>query len=154
MGFLQQLFGFGTGQADGPLDQHEADEQRDVHADQEVIPEVCIERIESHVSGSHLELWGTFRNRSSVEIEIREIRMFGSTDHETRFMKPGEQHEMRIYSGELLHSTNEHDAEVVYEAVETGRYYTAKHRLDFMTHGDGSVEISRVTLVRPIEEHG
>ncbi len=96
-------------------------------------PEVQIIRTEPKVSsdGRHLELWVCLDNTSRSELEVTRIEFLRQRTALTRFLNPGESHEVRIYNGEMPKDDADDKAVVTYKSIQSGQYYLAEYLVKF-----------------------
>ena len=122
-----------------------------------IIPELEVLRVEPHLSSDskHLELWVTFLNRSEAEIELRNVAVLKQRADVGRFLKPGESHELKVYSGETPTNDAEHRAIVQLKVVENGDYFEAdfliKYHYEQEEHGAVYVP-EALELIRPVRD--
>lgn len=124
---------------------------------QKMVPTVSIERVESHLSGDmhHVEVWVHIKNHSVAEVEVTRVNFWRQHINPGRFLKPGESHEIRIYSGDTRHDDAERECEVHFKLVETGDYFQADHRIDYryeQTERDKFYIPEEMHLIEPIRD--
>ncbi len=122
-----------------------------------IIPNVEIERIEPHVSSDmkHIEVWAHVKNHSTFEIEVRRINFLRQHTEPGRFLKPGESHELKIYTGDTPRNNAEHKAEMQFKIVGNDDYFQADHRIDYHYERDEHGEFyvpEELKLILPIRD--
>lgn len=104
-------------------------------------PEIHITRVEPHVSSDNkqLELWICLSNLSNNEAEITRIECFRQTTNPSRFLKSGENHELQIYRGPVMHTDTDTKMHVTYKSCVSGDYYLAEYliKYKYTQHEDG-----------------
>lgn len=118
---------------------------------QKIIPEFEVIRIEPHINGDRLEIWAHLKNRSVCEIEVDKINILGQRSSIGRFLKPNEQHEVRIYSGAIPTNDSYHKAELNFKIVENGDYFCADHLIHYHFQ-NGRYIPERLEVIHPIHD--
>lgn len=116
-----------------------------------IIPEVEVLRLEVHRSGDHIELWAHVKNHSEFEVELGRINILGQHIDPTRYLKPGEQYEVRIFSGDAPKNDGYHKAEFFFRIVANGDYFCADHRIEY-GFDDGRYIPEDLKIIHPIRD--
>lgn len=118
-----------------------------------IMPEVDIVEVEPNESsdGEHLELWLTLRNNSEFEVEVTRIELLKQRVMPGRFLKPNEEHELRVYRGDTPENEAERKAYVQYKIVDNTDLFQAEFRIDYH-YDDGRYVPEEFVLVRPIRD--
>ncbi len=105
-------------------------------------PEVRIIRVEPHLSSAndHVELWLCIENSSKAEVEVTHIECFRQTAEPARFLRPGENHEVRVYNGPVFVNDNQQKAIVRYKSLASGEYYQAEFLVKYRYSQHGGAE--------------
>ena len=105
-------------------------------------PEVAISRFEPIVTGDgkRLELWVTLSNHSRSDAEVTDIECLRQQRQLKRFLKPGESHDILVYSGGMPRTDADHESSLTFTDTATGAYYKASHYIRFhcVRHIDGN----------------
>ena len=122
-----------------------------------IIPNVEIERVEPHLSSDmkHLEVWAHIKNHSTFEVEVRKVNFLRQHTEPGRFLKPSEEHEVRIYAGDTPRNDAEHKAELQFKIVGNDDYFQADHRIDYRYEKDEHGEFyvpEELHLILPIRD--
>ncbi len=122
-----------------------------------IIPNIGVEKIEPHLSGDmkHIEVWARIKNHSTFEIELRKINFLRQHTDVGRFLKPAEEHEVRIYTGDTPRSDAEHKAEVQFKIVDNDDYFQADFRIEYHYERDEQGEFyvpEEFHLIAPIRD--
>lgn len=170
MGWLADAI-FGEPKNTDTTSQHEVDvwqgEERAAEAEQPVtdpeppapvqreFPVVDVIRTEPKLSSDskHLELWLCFENQSQAELEITKIDCLGRETDPSRYLKPGENHEIQVYYGDTPRDDAERVMRVTYKDVQANAYYQAEHIIKYRCaqHEDDDFYIpADFDLVRPV----
>ena len=141
-----------------PSDDTIAQKQTSVYAQNNngIAPEVAISRIEPIISssGKNLELWVTLANHSRSDVEVTDIECLGQQRQLNRFLKPGESHDILMFSGAVPRTDADHDSSITFKDRTTGVYYKASHYIRFhcTRHTDGDYYVpDKFSLQPPIE---
>ena len=144
--FANMLFGKTANQVQGPKPKEHSvwdvddegvpnvgEQHIEVPEHDAVPPEIQCRGVEPHVSsdGKQLELWIRFTNTFDGEIEMTRIECLGQTTIPTRFLKPGENHEVRVYRGPVFKDDAENKAQVTYKSTKSGDYYRAEYLIKY-----------------------
>lgn len=118
-----------------------------------VVPEVEIVRCEPHLSNDekHLELWVTVKNHSQFEVEVRNVYAFKQHYDLGRFLKPGEEHEVKIYNGDTPANDAEHKVLVQFKLIDANDMFQAEHFVKYHFDHDRYIP-AELELIRPIRD--
>jgi hypothetical protein len=125
---------------------------------QKVIPEIEVERIESHPSGDnkYLEIWAHIRNHASFDIELDKYELLGQRGDLNKFLKPGEIFELRMYRGAMPQNDIIRRMYIQYKIVGTGDYFQADHMIEYKyeqdSHGNKWCMPEELKLLRPVRD--
>lgn len=117
-----------------------------------IIPTIQIVRLQSHLSGEHLEVSAFIHNLSAIEVELDRVNIFGQTLKLDHWLKSGEEHEIVVYRGPSLQATAYKTAELYYKDCGSGDYFCAHHQLDYRQEGDGHFLPHSIHLIHPIQD--
>lgn len=122
-----------------------------------VPPEVRCLRVESHISGdgTRLVLWIGLTNAADTEVEIVRIDCVGQTTNPSRFLRPGETHEIEVYRGPVFTNDDANMAQVTYKSLPSGEYYRADYFVKYTyTRHEGSEQYTpyELDLHKPIKK--
>lgn len=120
----------------------------------EQAPVAEIVRVNCHLSGTRMDLYVHIRNESRDDIEIKKVNLFGSERNIDHFMKPGEEREFLIYSGEQPATTGVHECEVIYRDCTSQRYFGAVHMVQYKIEAGNTYSICEFRLEHPIRDRG
>lgn len=123
-----------------------------------IIPEVEIVRLKTRLSSDmkHCDVWAQIKNLSEVEVEVTQVNFLRQRLRFGRFLKPGELHEERIYSGNTPTNDAETRCEVIYKVCENGDYFQAEHLVEYSYEQEGDdafyvpEEMSRIAPVQDV----
>lgn len=122
--------------------------KREIHQDEEqqsatslfvdqhgkkIAPQVTFRHLKSHVDGSNVTTWAWAANISQFEIELIRTEVLGHRQDIHRVLRPGEQHEVKIYHGPVI--THDHDRHA--------RLYLKIHKNDDLFLEDYMIEYNR-----------
>lgn len=98
-----------------------------------IIPELECTNVDPEVSsdGKMLELWLTLRNRTSSEIEIRNIMILNQNYGMNQFYKPDEGREIKVFQGLTPLDYHATKATVQMKVVENDDYFEADFVVEF-----------------------
>lgn len=116
-----------------------------------VIPEVEIERTTYRTNGSQMQVLCIIQNNSQGTIELDKIRLLGTSSELDSFLRPGEERQYTVYSGNRPQNTNYRIAELYYKDA-TGDYFCADHYIDYDQEDDRTFVITEMNLRRPIRD--
>lgn len=119
-----------------------------------IVPELEVTRLEPHLDSAetHLELWAHLRNHSEAEIEVRHVELLKQRIDERRFLKPEEEHEVRVYAGSIPKDNAEKYALIRYRVVETDDYFEAKYLIKYHIESDDHFVPEALELIRPVRD--
>lgn len=120
-------------------------------------PEINCVRVEPHVSSDNkqLELWICLSNSFDDDIEITRIECLRQTTSPSRFLKPGENHEIQVYRGLILVDDAETKAHITYKSTASGDYHQGEYLIKYKYSQHEGVEQYipyEFDLVRPIKK--
>jgi hypothetical protein len=107
------------------------------------MPHVEFERIECHMSGTHMDCDAFIQNNSHDNVDLDKLSFMGSSYDLGRQLRPGEEHEFRIYSGNRPNNTSYTRAELTVKD-HTGDYFELIYYVQFKAVGDGTYIIDRI----------
>lgn len=122
-----------------------------------IVPEVEVIRVQSKPSSDmkHCDVWIQFKNNSEVEVEVTQISFLRQKLRFGRFLKPGESHEERVYSGDTPENDSERRCEVLYRVCENGDYFQADHLVEYDLEREGDENYylpSEMKLISPVHD--
>ena len=134
-----------------------AEEAPAARAEPKLLPEVNITHVEPYIGQdyAHLEMWVTLENQSPVEVEVTNVNVLGQQTGQARYLRPGESHEIKVYSGAMPTNDSLHEAAVEYKTTADGDYFRADHLLKFTYHeheGKGYYVPESAQVERPIRD--
>ena len=105
-------------------------------------PEVQVIRVEPKASsdGAHLELWICLENTSDAKVEVTRIECLKQNSALARFLKPGENHEVRVYAGPMPKNDADNMTAITYKSIQSGQYYRAEYLVKFKYSQHSGVE--------------
>ena len=116
-----------------------------------IVPRIEVIRVDPHVSGEHLELWVTLKNHSEYDVQVGRVSILSQHGEIGRFLKPGEEHEVKVFQGSLPQNDAYHKAEFYFKIVENGDYFCADHTIHY--HYDGGRYVpNRLDPIPPIRD--
>jgi hypothetical protein len=107
------------------------------------MPHVEFERIVCHSNGTHMDCDAFIQNNSHDDVDLDRLSIMGGTYDLGRVLRPGEEHEFRIYSGNRPNNTSYTRAELTAKD-HTGDYFQLIYYVQFKAMGDGTYVIDRV----------
>ena len=118
-----------------------------------VVPEVIVSRVEPRLNNGadHLELWAELYNTSSFEVEVRKFEVLEQWTELGRFLKPGEKHEVKVYSGEPPHREEDRKAVIQYRIKGNGDYFQSDHMIMYK-QDSGRFIPYELRLIRPVRD--
>jgi hypothetical protein len=114
-------------------------------------PEVEIERTTTHTNGSRIDIDCIIQNNADEKIELDKIHFLGTSRELDSYLRPGEERQYRIYSGNHLQQAPQGYAELYYKDP-SGNYFCAIHRIESQKQADGTYEIEDFDLTYPIKD--
>jgi hypothetical protein len=115
-----------------PIEQPASDPYRTTSG-KKVLPLVSVERVESHVSNDKddVEIWIHLKNESDFEVEVTRVNVLNQHVQLSRFLKPDQAYEVKVYSGDTPHTDAYRKVEIQYKIAKTGDYFQSDHRVDY-----------------------
>jgi hypothetical protein len=107
------------------------------------MPHVEVERVVCHMSGAHMDCDAFIQNNSQDTVDLDRLHLMGTTSDLGRTLRPGEEHEFRIYSGNRPNNTSYSQAELTVKD-HTGDYFQLMYHVEFKAVGDGTYVIDRI----------
>ena len=114
-------------------------------------PRVILDEPDHRDYNGRAELYVTMKNQSDQTVVVDFIEMLGVTTQLERYMKPGEEYELRAYVGQSLRSGAYTKARLQYRD-ESGDYFCAHHYVEYRVDGSGVYEVVRIKLTPPIQD--
>ena len=114
-------------------------------------PEVEIERTMTYTNGSRIDIDCIIQNNADETITLDKIRFLGTSRELDSYLRPGEERQYRIYSGNHLQQAPQGYAELYYRDP-SGDYFCAIHRIESQKQADGTYEIEDFDLTYPIKD--
>lgn len=105
-----------------------------------VLPLIRVERVEAHLSSDmdDVEVWIHLKNESEFELEVTRVNFLKQHVQPARFLKPDQEYEIKVYSGDTPRNDSYRKAEIQYKIAKTGDYFQSDHRVDYaIEHEDG-----------------
>jgi hypothetical protein len=103
-----------------------------------IVPEVSFKHFKSHVNGSKVQTWAWAVNDSSLELELMKTELLGHHQDIHRRLRPGESHEIMIYSGPLITHEHDHQARLYYKIHENDDGFLAEYNIEYTHQSDGT----------------
>lgn len=116
-----------------------------------VLPIATIGRIEVQKQDYDMELTVSVRNNSLETLVIDRVSILGRTTDVNQFMKPGDEHEFRVYDGPMPVGTANDVCEVKYRN-EAGDYFAAMHHVEYQSEADKRFSVRRITFNPPVRD--
>ncbi|HVI69803.1 MAG TPA: hypothetical protein VM581_05120 [Magnetospirillaceae bacterium] len=122
------------------------------HAGPKVIPQMFIERINCHTSGSEMEVDAIIQNYSHEELLLDKIVLLGQTHLlNAKLVSPGEEDDITAFSGHR--PTNTYDSQcLLYYKNEAGDYFCSVHTVEFEKLPDNTQAVKniRFSMIRDV----
>jgi hypothetical protein len=117
-----------------------------------IIPQIHLGRVESHLQGGRLDIYGDMENPSTELVFIDKLALLGQHREVDRELKPGERHQVLLYSGAPLTATPQGYLELQYRKQIDGDYFKAFYQIRFERnqHGFEVTEFHQVGAVKDI----
>lgn len=116
------------------------------------LPQVEVEEIDIHNSGTHTRIIARIANRSDRTIELDKIHFLGGKRELDTWLRPGEERELIVFEGNRPTHRNYDDAYIDYKD-ESGDYFQAQHVVEFEAQDtDGTYEVRRIRFVGSVKD--
>jgi hypothetical protein len=125
---------FGVGQPQG---------QAPAPAGPKQMPRVDVERVVCQMNGTRMDCDAFIQNNSHDNVDLDRLNVLGTSYDVGRLLRPGEEHEFRIYSGNRPNNTSYTRAELTVKD-HTGDYFQLVYYVQFKAVGDGTYIIERI----------
>lgn len=119
---------------------------------QKIVPETEVIEVETHESGMDMEVWATIKNTASFPVFLDKSVVLGQKIELDRELRPGEQHEVRVFRGPRPTNEGYKRAELYYRDQGSGDYFLANHQIEYRYQNDGTRTIRALRLIRPIKD--
>lgn len=115
-------------------------------------PVVELTNVKSDISGNHLELWVTIRNRSDRDVKLDKLVLLGTSTGLNYPLAAGEQRVFRSYTGSKLTHDNYKRTELYYKDAASGDYFRVDHLVQYQYEADGTYEVVDFERIEPIRD--
>ena len=97
-----------------------------------IIPRVEFDDLNVDLSSdsSDMEVWGTIKNESELQVELDKFTWLGRTIDLATFLRPGEARQVKLYSGDTPKSDAYSSAELTYK-LDNGDYFQQQYYLEY-----------------------
>lgn len=134
-----------------PLPQQQASQQRPMRTGPKVIPQLYIEEVDCRENGMQMQVMANIKNASQQTLELDKVKIFNSSYELDSFLRPGEERQYRLYSGNRPQNTYNGNVEIYFKD-EFGDYFSAVHLIEFEKMQDGTYTIRRLRFTPPIRD--
>lgn len=117
-----------------------------------IVPEVSFKRFKSHINGSKVQTWAWAVNDSQLELELIKTELLGHHQDIHRRLRPGESHEVMIYSGPVITHDHDHRAHLYYKIHENDHGLLAEYNIEFTRESNGTFVVEE--FHRTYQPHG
>lgn len=101
------------------------------HVGPKVIPQIHCGRIESLHNGNRLDIYVDLQNMSNEPVFIDKLAVLGQHREVDRELRPGERHQVLIYSGAPLTGAPQGYLELQYRKQADGDYFKSFYQIHF-----------------------
>lgn len=116
----------------------------------EVLPRVDVTSFEYDLDDDKIDYYFEIRNDSEKRIELDKIIVFNTRRELDRWMNPGEERELLVYSGSVRNHQHYDKFQIQYKD-ESGDYFMTEHWIGFK-QDDGHHVISQVKLINSVRD--
>lgn len=118
-----------------------------------IIPEVVIENVEYRNNGDDMDVDVDIQNNSQQEVFVDKISILGTTRSIGLVLRPGEQREVAVYSGDRPNHRNYTNCELQYRDQATGDYFSSMHLVEYEQEpADKTYVIRRIRFLPPVKD--
>src|SRR6266536_4117356 len=110
-----------------------------------ILPLVVITRVDCRLNGDRMDVYTKIANRSAGTIELDKVRIFGTTRELDNYLKPGEEKQYLLYSGQRPLDMNKDECEIDYKDA-SGDYFAAIHDIEFKRESDRTYSIRNLKI--------
>lgn len=116
-----------------------------------VIPQLHCGRVESRVEGNRLDIYLDLENASNDEVFVDRLAVLGQHRQVDRELRPGERHQILVYSGGPLTAAPQGYLEVQYRKQVDGDYFKSFYQIRFERHAHG-FEVTEFHPAGPVKD--
>ena len=117
-----------------------------------MIPQIHLGRVESHLQGGRLDMYGDMENPSTELVFIDKLALLGQHREVDRELRPGERHQVLLYSSAPIVAAPQGYLELQYRKQADGDYFKAFYQIRFerTQHGFEITEFRQAGTVKDI----
>ncbi len=115
-------------------------------------PVVVVKRTRTQLSGTNQTVYCSIVNRSNVAVEIKKIRLAGSSRDIGGFLRPGEEREWLCYSGPRQSSEAYKEASLDYMVEETRDDFQSIYDVEYQYESDKTYSVEELHWRQPIRD--
>jgi hypothetical protein len=112
-----------------------------------VYPQLYIGRVECRMSGDDMDVDIFIKNASQVQLDLDRISILGTSRDLGTFLRPGEEREFRVYSGDRPRNASHNHVEIDVKTDPGGDYFKAEFTMDFKQEADGTYTVQRFRAI-------
>jgi hypothetical protein len=103
-----------------------------------IVPDVSFKKFKSNVNGPKDTTWAWVKNNSPFEIEIVKIEALGQHQDIRRRLRPNEEHEVKIYDGQVITHDHDHHAKMYVKIHENDDLFLTEYEVEYNRESNGT----------------
>ena len=116
------------------------------------IPVAGVTHTKYDLNDSQIDVWSVIKNHSERPLMLDKMVLLGQRTNLHYELRPGLQHEFRIYRGPRMTHDSYKKAELYYKDIQSGDYFRADHLIGYKYETDKTYSVQELELLTPIND--